>query len=109
MSDNLISEEMLFAEEEHRTVGFIRSYLPQELKDKFAEDDIYYFLDAFAEYCEKTGIMDNDTEETDIDIDDAAGFMCKLAGKEGIGTFSPEDVRWIVDGQLEFWDSQESE
>lgn len=109
MSDNLISEEMLFAEEEHRTVRFIRSYLPQEVKDKLTEDDIYYFLDAFAEYCQETGITDNDSEETDIDIDDAAHFMCKLAGKEGIGTFSPEDVRWVVDGQLEFWENHVSE
>ncbi|MBO4662072.1 MAG: hypothetical protein J5630_05165 [Bacteroidaceae bacterium] len=104
MSDIQISEEMLFAEEEHRTVQYIRNYLPQEVKEKFSEDDIYYFLDAFVEYCEQKGIMDNEDEETDIDIDEAAQFMCDLAKKENQGVFEPEDVRWVVDGQLEFWE-----
>ena len=33
--------------------------------------------------------------------------MAKQAKKEKIGTFDAEDIRWIVDGQLEFWESQE--
>lgn len=105
MSD--LNEELFFAEEDRRTVEFIQGYLPQEIKDKFTEDDLYYFLDAFAEYCEATGIMDNEEEETEIDVEDAAVFMAKQAKKEKIGTFDPEDVRWIVDGQLEFLESQE--
>jgi hypothetical protein len=104
MTDSQINEEMLFAEEEHKTVQYIRNYLPQEVKDRFSEDDIYYFLDAFVEYCEQKGIMDNEDEETDIDIDDAARFMCDLARKEKQGLFEPEDVRWVVDGQLDFWE-----
>ena len=48
--------------------------------------------------------MDNEDEETDIDIDDAARFMCDLARKEKQGLFEPEDVRWVVDGQLDFWE-----
>lgn len=105
MSD--LNEELFFAEEDRQTVAFIQGYLPQEIKDKFSEDDLYYFLDAFAEYCEATGIMDNEEEETEIDVEDAAVFMAKQAKKEKIGTFDPEDVRWIVDGQLEFLESQE--
>ena len=35
--------------------------------------------------------------------------MAKLAKKEKVGTFNAEDVRWIVDGQLEYWDSLDGE
>ena len=31
MTDSQIHEEMLFAEEEHKTVQYIRNYLPQEV------------------------------------------------------------------------------
>lgn len=103
------NEEMLFAEEDRLTVDFIQKYLPQEVKDKFSEDDLYYFLDAFAEYCEQAGLADSDEEESEIDIDEAAAFMAKLAKKEKVGSFDAEDVRWIVDGQLEYWDSLDGE
>ena len=105
MSD--FNEELLFAEEDRQTVEFIQGYLPQEIKEKFTEDDLYYFLDAFVEYCETAGLMDNEDEEAEIDIEEAAAFMAKQAKKEKIGEFDTEDVRWIVDGQLEFWGSQE--
>jgi len=101
------NEELFFAEEDRQTVAFIQSYLPQEIKDKFTEDDLYYFLDAFAEYCEATGIMDNEEEETEIDVEEAAVFMVNQARKEKIGNFDADDVRWIVDGQLEFLERQE--
>ncbi len=104
---NELHEELFFAEEDRQTVAFIQGYLPQEVKDKFTEDDLYYFLDAFAEYCEATGIMDNEEEETEIDIEEAAIFMAKQAKKDKIGDFLAEDVRWIVDGQLEFLETQE--
>lgn len=103
-----LNEELFFAEEDRQTVAFIQSYLPQEVKEKFTEDDLYYFLDAFAEYCETSGLMDSDgADEAEIDVDDAAAFMARQAKKEQIGTFDAEDVRWVVDGQLEFWDTQE--
>lgn len=101
------NEELFFAEEDRQTVAFIQSYLPQEIKDKFTEDDLYYFLDAFAEYCEATGIMDNEEEETEIDVEEAAVFMANQVRKEKIGNFDADDVRWIVDGQLEFLERQE--
>ena len=33
---------LLDAEDDARAVEFIQSYLPQDLKDKFTEDDLYY-------------------------------------------------------------------
>ena len=78
------NEELLFAEEDRQTVAFIQGYLPQEIKEKFTEDDLYYFLDAFAEYCETSGLMDNEDEEAEIDIEEAAIFMAKQA-KKAIG------------------------
>lgn len=102
-----LNEEILFAEEDRQAVEFIQSYLPQEVKEKFQEDDIYYFLDALADYCETSGLLDNEDEETEVDIDDAATFMVKQAKKQKIGDFDAEDVRWIVDGQLEFWEKSQ--
>ena len=97
-----MNEELLYAEEDRRTVEFILHYLPQEVKERITEEDDYYFIDVFAEYCEESGLLDSDDEEAEIDIDEAAAYMVRQANKDKMGDFSAEDVRWIVDGELEY-------
>lgn len=95
------------AEDDRLTVEFIQNYLPQDVKEKFTEDELYYFLDVIDEYyvnllekAEKKGVKDN--EEMDIDIDDAASHLAKQAKKDQMGDFSAEDLRWVVEGELEY-------
>ena len=42
MEDDFLLED----EDDQKTIEFIKNYLPQDLKDKFTEDDLYYILDA---------------------------------------------------------------
>ena len=44
-----IDDFLLDDEEDVRTVEFIKNYIPQELKEKFTDDDIYYIIDEIAE------------------------------------------------------------
>ena len=43
--------------------------------------------------------------EIDIDEDELIGFVAKNAQKDGVGKFSPEDITFIVQGELEYCDS----
>lgn len=90
------------AEDDRRTVEFIKDYLPQEVKEKFTDDDLYYFLDVIGEYycdlLDKAG----DDEEVDIDIDAVSEYIARQARKDKVGSFEPEDLRWVVDGELEY-------
>ena len=43
--DSLEQELLQDAEDDARTVEFIKNYLPQEVKDKFTDEELYYFLD----------------------------------------------------------------
>ena len=95
------------AEDDRLTVEFIQNYLPQDVKEKFTEDELYYFLDVIDEYyvnllekAEKKGVKDN--EEMDIDIDDVASHLANQAKKDQMGDFSAEDLRWVVEGELEY-------
>ena len=45
--DSLEQELLQDAEDDARTVEFIKNYLPQEVKDKFTDEELYYFLDVF--------------------------------------------------------------
>ncbi len=103
-------ELLLDAEDDARTVAYIHSYLPQDLKERFTEDELYYFLDVIIEYYATSGILDATPDKDgciDIDIDLVAAHLAKQAKKDRMGEFSPEDLRWVVEGEMEYADSLE--
>ena len=54
-----LDEELLQeAEDDRLTVEYIQNYLPQELKERFTEEELYYFLDVLVDYYTTSGILD---------------------------------------------------
>ena len=101
---------LLGAEDDAKTVAFIQSYLPQDLKDKFTEDDLYYILDVIAEYYTSSECLDAEPDEEgyiDIDLDKVVEFIIKESKKDGMGPYEPEDVFFVVQGEMEYGDSLE--
>lgn len=70
--------------DDEKTIEFIRNYLPQELKEKFSEDELYYFLDLIDEYYSESGILDVQPDAdgyVDIDLEQVVEFIVKEAKK----------------------------
>lgn len=88
--------------DDEKTIAYIRERLPQDLKEKFSDDEFYYFLDTIYDYYEKSGILDNGNDYIDIDIDEIARFIVKEAKKNGIGEYDPEELFFIVEGELAY-------
>lgn len=103
LEENFLLEDA----DDEKTIEFIKNYLPQELKDKFSEDDYYFFLDTIADFYEETGILDsgNDNDEVEIDLEAIADYIVKEAKKHEIGEFDPEDILFVVQGEMEYFDS----
>jgi hypothetical protein len=101
---------LLGAEDDAKTVAFIQSYLPQDLKDKFTEDDLYYILDVIAEYYTSSECLDAEPDEEgyiDIDLDKVVEFIINESKKDGMGPYEAEDVFFVVQGEMEYGDSLE--
>ena len=82
---NLDEELLKDAEDDQLTIEFIKRYLPQEVKEKFTEEDLYYFLDVLVEYYATSGILDADPDADgyiDIDIDTISDYLAKQAKKK---------------------------
>ena len=46
-----LEDDFLLADaDDEKTIEFIKNYLPQDLKEKFSDDELYYFLDLIDEY-----------------------------------------------------------
>ncbi len=99
---------LLDAEDDRKTVEYIQNYLPQELKDKFTEEELYYFIDVIGEYYVDLLDKHSGDEDIDIDVEEVAKYVAKQAKKDKMGEFDPEDLRWVVDGELEYGESIES-
>ena len=101
---------LLDAVEDARAIEFIKNYLPQDLKEKFTDDDLYYILDIIAEYYTSSDCLDAEPDEEgyiEIDLDDIVNYIVKAAQKEGMGPYNPEDIFFVVQGEMEYGDSLE--
>ncbi|MBQ0061160.1 MAG: hypothetical protein KBT15_05245 [Bacteroidales bacterium] len=95
------------AEDDLRTIEYIRNYLPADLKERFSDETIQYFLDIIWEYYADTFGDSND--EVEIDTEAVAQHVVKVAKKEKQGEFSAEEVLFVVLGELEYAESLEEE
>lgn len=98
MNDEFNMEDL----DDEKTIAYIRERLPQELKEKFSDDEFYYFLDTIFDYYDKSGILDSNDEYIDIDISKIAEYVAKEAKKNGIGEYDPEEIYFIVEGELAY-------
>ena len=102
MSTN--NDELLYDEDD--SVKFIQNYLPQELKGKFSNDDINYIVDLIYDFYESNGMLDEDSDdEVDIDEEELIEYVIKNALRDGVGKYEPEEITFIVQGELEYCDS----
>ena len=98
---------ILDAEDDRLTVEYIQSYLPQDLKDMFTEEELYYFIDVIGEYYVDLLEKHSGEEDIDIDVEEVAKYVARQAKKDKMGDYDPEDLRWVVDGELEYGESLE--
>ncbi|MDR1676132.1 MAG: hypothetical protein LBR86_06675 [Tannerella sp.] len=101
-----MNEEKDFMYDEDEAVRFIRNYLPQEMKERFSDDDLIYFIDLISEYYESKGFFDGaDDEVVEIDEDELVQYVVKNAARDDVGKLDAGDVTMIVQGELAYCES----
>lgn len=103
LDDELLQD----AQEDAATMAYIKTHLPQELQDKFDDDLLYYFLDLIVEYYAESGVLDATPDKDgfiELDEEEIANYLVKKAKKEKMGEFSPEDLLFVVQAQMDYED-----
>jgi hypothetical protein len=106
----MATEDDFLAEyaDDEKTIEFIKNYLPQDLKEKFSDDELQYFLDLIDEYYVESGILDSEPDAdgyVDIDLEKVAAYIVKEAKKDEMGEFDPEEILFVVQGEMEYGES----
>lgn len=106
-----LEDDFLLADaDDEKTIEYIKNYLPQELKEKFTDDELYYFLDVMDEYYAESGVLDAQPDEEGyiaIDLEQVADYVVKEAKKDEMGEYDPEEILFVVQGEMEYGDSLE--
>ena len=80
----------------------------QELKEKFSDDEFYYFLDLIDEYYSQSGILDAQPDADgyiEIDLGKIVDYIVKEAHKDEMGDYDPEEILFVVQGEMEYTES----
>jgi hypothetical protein len=100
-----VNDEDFMDYDDDEAILFIRNQLPQEMKEKFSDDDLNYLIDLIYEYYEKKGFLNDEETEVDIDLDELTAYVIKNAKKNKVGTYSEDEIHFIVDGEIAYCDS----
>ncbi len=104
MSDEFLKDDI----DDEKTIEFIKNYLPQDLKEKFSDDEFYYFLDLIDEYYVESGILDAQPDAdgcVEIDLEKIVDYIVKEAKKDDMGDYDPEEILFVVQGEMEYTES----
>lgn len=94
--------------DDEKTIEYIKNYLPQELKEKFTDDEFYYFLDLIDDYYSQSDALDAQADEdgyVEIDLEKVVEYIVKESRKDGMGNYNPEEIFFIVQGEMEYAES----
>ena len=98
-----IDEELLQDQQEtQREIAFIREQLPSDLKELYADNQLVWMLDTIATYFYESGILESNDDEVDVDIDEVSDYLCKQAVAEGLPKLNADEVRFVVEADLDF-------
>lgn len=103
-----MSELMKYDEDD--AIKFIRATLPQEVSERYDDDEILYVIDIIWDWYEKNGYLKIDagvSEEEELDVAKLTAYVAKEIKKDGEIVMDPADIDMIVKGELEYEESIE--
>ena len=94
--------------DDQKTVEYIKNTLPQELKEKYSDDTLYYILDVINDYFTSSGVLDQEPDADgciNIDNDALVEYIIKEAKRDKIGSFTADEIILIVEAEADYVDS----
>ncbi len=108
MEDDFLLDDV----DDEKTIEYIKNYLPQELKEKFSDDELYYFIDLIDEYYIESGVLDAQPDEDgyiELDLEPLVNYIVEEAKKDEMGEYDPEEILFVVQGEIEYGESLEDD
>jgi hypothetical protein len=96
-----MAEEFIYDEE--AAVKFIRQSLPDELRERFSEDGVYYLLDVICDFYDEHDYLNEDDDEREER--ELTQYIVAQAKKDKIGDFTEEEIRIVLAAEAAYTDT----
>ncbi len=102
MTDNI---DMQF--DENDAIKFIRRYMPDDISNRYDDDEILNIIDMIWDYYEDNGLLEistsNDSDNINgTEIQPLMDYVNKMLSKDKLAVVDKDHVRYIVEGELEY-------
>lgn len=92
--------------DEDEAVDFIRDFLPNEIKNKYTDNDILMVIDIIWDYYESKGLTtlpsEDEEDEEEVDIDALTAYVTKEIKKDDEMIMDTADIKFIIQGELAY-------
>lgn len=96
--------------DEDEAIAFIRKYIPQNVSAQYSDDEILYVVDTMWDYYESKGLVRLNkqlSENEDTELQALVKYVRKEIAKDDELLMDPEDVNYIIKGELAYEESIE--
>ena len=98
--------------DENDAISFIRSYVPEAIKNKYSDDDILLLIDTMFDYFEKGDedeVLYDDDVVDEYNINEIVKYVKKNLRKDPDNQIEVDDIKYLVQGELEYENTLEDE
>ncbi len=88
------------AQHDANAVAYMYAHLPQEMQEKFTEENLYYCLDLIETYL--TEKVDFTQEEVELDLEVITQYILQVANKDKYDSLDEEGVYLAVNAYFDF-------
>lgn len=103
LDDELLRDAQLDAE----IITHVRAQLPQEMKECYDDEMLYYFHDLIEEYLAQSGVLEAEPDEEGfifLDMETMASSLAQQAKKDKMGDFLVEELLLLCEAELSYGD-----
>lgn len=96
--------------DENDAISFIRGYVPEEIKNKYNDDDILLLIDTMFDYFEKGDedeVLYEDDDTDGYNINEIVNYVKKNLRKDPDNQIDVNDIKYLVEGELAYEDTLE--
>lgn len=106
----ILDDEILHdAAEDAQAINYVRTQLPDALKERYTEDVLQQVIDITVDVLASSDILDAEADAdgyVNIDMDTIASEVAKQAAADGLGQFEVDDLLVVIEAWMDFDEKQ---
>lgn len=107
----ILDDELLQdAQQDALIIAHVYERIPQEMKERYDEETLYYFHDLIEDYLAESGVLEAEADSEgyiNLDLETMAEALAQQAQKDKMGNYPIEELLLLCEAELSYGDDFE--